>query len=255
MSNSETNGSSGCGLIWFKCEQRYGSIYLRYEPDFFRIATLWILGLSRDLVQIRSSLLQPSSIATKPDRGDPRMQHDKVSMARTPSKSFLKCLVSSTWPNPKRIIEYISDQRNMLSMTLVNSCASHRGRIKRSSHAELLKWAPKLVLKTILLFQRFLFGAANIQLLLAIILIATLIGPASALDDQIPLHAYPVSTPSSPDLGPRMSICLVGTYIITVTGLVATATKSLSGPLMGISSVLWLMMRNDAAVKPSISWA
>jgi hypothetical protein len=30
--------------------------------------------------------------------------------------------------------------------------------------------------------------------------------------------------------------------------------KSLLGPLMGVTSVLWVMMRNDPAVRPELSW-
>lgn len=31
-------------------------------------------------------------------------------------------------------------------------------------------------------------------------------------------------------------------------------TKTYLGPIMGITSVLWLIMRNDPAVKPELSW-
>ncbi|KAF1967355.1 hypothetical protein BU23DRAFT_602915 [Bimuria novae-zelandiae CBS 107.79] len=37
-------------------------------------------------------------------------------------------------------------------------------------------------------------------------------------------------------------------------GGVALTASSLLGPLMGICSMLWLMMRNDAAVDPRLAW-
>lgn len=43
------------------------------------------------------------------------------------------------------------------------------------------------------------------------------------------------------------ALLLAGHYVVAVSG-------ALIGPLMGISSVLWLVMRNDAAIAPKSSW-
>ena len=37
-------------------------------------------------------------------------------------------------------------------------------------------------------------------------------------------------------------------------GMAATVSGNLLGPLMGISSILWLMMRNDSAINPRLAW-
>lgn len=41
---------------------------------------------------------------------------------------------------------------------------------------------------------------------------------------------------------------------LSIFGGVATISRSLIGPLMGISSMLWLMMRNDSAIDPRMAW-
>ncbi|UPX18577.1 uncharacterized protein EKO05_0008871 [Ascochyta rabiei] len=46
----------------------------------------------------------------------------------------------------------------------------------------------------------------------------------------------------------------VVTAILLATHYIATMTGSLIGPSMGITSVLWLVMRNDAAVEAKLSW-
>lgn len=89
---------------------------------------------------------------------------------------------------------------------------------------------------------------------LAFMLFLMLIGSARALDNDIALQPYPANM-IAPDPGHRASIGLVGTYALVVAGLLTTTAASLLGPLMGVSSVLWFIMRNDAAIKPSASWA
>ena len=48
-------------------------------------------------------------------------------------------------------------------------------------------------------------------------------------------------------------IAFLTALILTFYNLVALS-GTLIGPCMGISSVLWLVMRNDAAIEPKWSW-
>lgn len=41
---------------------------------------------------------------------------------------------------------------------------------------------------------------------------------------------------------------------ILIGGLAFTVSSSLIGPLTGISSMLWLMMRNDSAIDFRLAW-
>lgn len=43
-------------------------------------------------------------------------------------------------------------------------------------------------------------------------------------------------------------------FIMAIPGCMSLALTSLLGPLMGTSSVLWFIMRNDEAVKPRFAW-
>jgi hypothetical protein len=48
-------------------------------------------------------------------------------------------------------------------------------------------------------------------------------------------------------------IAFLTALILTICNLVAFS-GTLIGPCMGVSSVLWLVMRNDAAIEPKWSW-
>lgn len=96
---------------------------------------------------------------------------------------------------------------------------------------------------------------ARLKTPLTLVLFVTLIGPAAALDNEIILAQYPGATMMAPDRRAQMQMEFLGTYILFVTTLLTATSKNLLGPLMGISSVLWFIMRNDAAIKPTISWA
>lgn len=52
---------------------------------------------------------------------------------------------------------------------------------------------------------------------------------------------------SEPIIALVAATILVGKHVGTFSGM-------LIGPSMGISSVLWLVMRNDAAIEPKWSW-
>lgn len=87
--------------------------------------------------------------------------------------------------------------------------------------------------------------------LLAALLCSTLIAPVDALDDDANALAS-VSVHhggnSRAPIGPFLQLCFL------IGGLAVTFTSNMLGPLMGISSVLWLMMRNDPAIDPRLSW-
>lgn len=77
-----------------------------------------------------------------------------------------------------------------------------------------------------------------------------LVVPVAAVDEPYALshasadhhrsHRIPIGLPFA-------LIVLIGHYVVAFSG-------TLVGPLMGITSVLWLMMRNDAAINPKASW-
>lgn len=83
---------------------------------------------------------------------------------------------------------------------------------------------------------------------------AALIAPAAAMDGQMVLgSAFPV-----PDvtLNQSPTIALGGllSVLFLYGGLLMGVAKSLLGPMMGISSLLYFMMRNDSAVEPAFAW-
>ena len=47
--------------------------------------------------------------------------------------------------------------------------------------------------------------------------------------------------------------CLIA-LIVVISGHLGGVVKILIGPLMGFTSVLWMTMRNDSAVRPELSW-
>ena len=67
--------------------------------------------------------------------------------------------------------------------------------------------------------------------------------PSTALEDDV---YAPTQDPSRQRQSQIASIALCG-YVILVTRVTL-------GPLMGVSSILWLMMRNDSAINPRLSW-
>jgi len=77
-----------------------------------------------------------------------------------------------------------------------------------------------------------------------------LITPAAALDEP---HAMITAT-----AGHRHDSRLpIGSFInlfLFIGQAVAAFSTTLVGPAMGITSVLWLMMRNDNAISPKASW-
>ena len=52
----------------------------------------------------------------------------------------------------------------------------------------------------------------------------------------------------------QLAIGAVTATFILSSGYLTGAARTLLGPLMGITSVLWFIMRNDAAISPTLSW-
>ena len=94
------------------------------------------------------------------------------------------------------------------------------------------------------------------------IFFTNLIVPVAAMDNQIALAPYPVQnaygvfTANPPPRFPiRIPLATMGTMAFVAVGYLMTMAGQMLGPLMGVTSVLWFIMRNDAAVQPSFSWA
>ncbi|OAL01685.1 hypothetical protein IQ06DRAFT_292524 [Phaeosphaeriaceae sp. SRC1lsM3a] len=51
-----------------------------------------------------------------------------------------------------------------------------------------------------------------------------------------------------------MAIGIMIGFVMAIPGYLSRVMTSLLGPLMGTSSVLWFVMRNDEAVKPRFAW-
>jgi hypothetical protein len=83
------------------------------------------------------------------------------------------------------------------------------------------------------------------------LLCATLIPHAAALDYEYalgPIRPQPLSSQGQARQGFFMQCCLL------IGGVAFTISNSVLGPLMGISSMMWLMMRNDSAIDPRLAW-
>jgi hypothetical protein len=74
--------------------------------------------------------------------------------------------------------------------------------------------------------------------------------PVAGMDDNpYVLSSYQhQAAHSQPPIGTLLHLC------VFIGGLAVAVSSNIVGPLMGISSVLWLMMRNDPAVDPKIAW-
>lgn len=90
---------------------------------------------------------------------------------------------------------------------------------------------------------------------------ANLVVPVTAMDNQIALAPYPVQNAYDvfaanppPRFPIRIPLASIGTMAYFAVGYMVTMASQMLGPLMGVTSVLWFIMRNDAAVQPSFSW-
>jgi hypothetical protein len=86
--------------------------------------------------------------------------------------------------------------------------------------------------------------------LVAAFIILALVTPAAALDEPYALSSASAGQPHNS----RLRIGFFFTILLLVGQYAVAFSGTLVGPLMGITSILWLMMRNDAAISPKASW-
>ena len=77
-----------------------------------------------------------------------------------------------------------------------------------------------------------------------------LVTPAAALDEPHPLS----TATAGHNHASRLPIGFFITLLLFIGQAVAAFSSTLVGPAMGITSVFWLMMRNDSAISPKASW-
>lgn len=90
----------------------------------------------------------------------------------------------------------------------------------------------------------------------AAVTFAALVAPAAAMDNQVILGSAPFVFPEAvnPHQVPRVAIGTCTGIVFLWGGYFMGTAKSVVGPLMGFTSVLYMMMRNDDAVKPVLAW-
>jgi hypothetical protein len=183
--------------------------------------------------------------------GGPSPPRVKASQTWNIFKQFHTLLKTTMSLDLETIFETISDQRDVKSM--VDREVLNRGILTQRLYAGLQPYRSVLAQKAMVGSQRFLSGVAKSQLPLALLLIAIFISPANALED-IGLQSLSATNAMVPDPGPEATIGLYATALLVVAGLVTT-TKNYSPQLMGVSSFVWFIMRNDATTIPIVSWA
>lgn len=65
---------------------------------------------------------------------------------------------------------------------------------------------------------------------------------------------YSNSATDVPAATPNITNRTIHGFIRLIMGYATSATTNLLGSIMGTSSVLWFIMRNDEAVKPGFAW-
>jgi hypothetical protein len=79
----------------------------------------------------------------------------------------------------------------------------------------------------------------------------SLIMPAAALDDKSQTPVYATITQHT-DIPNPASFYLAVLFHFGCQSFALSG--ALAGPLMGITSILWLVKRNDTAINPKLSW-
>lgn len=103
--------------------------------------------------------------------------------------------------------------------------------------------------------KRWRLGKWGIEKALAILTVASLVAPTAALDHElVPAGMLTSSSVMGSGHIPEVAAGTCSGVLLIFGGYVTGAARSLLGPLMGISSVLWFVMRNDAAIHPRLSW-
>jgi hypothetical protein len=87
---------------------------------------------------------------------------------------------------------------------------------------------------------------------LIVLIFAALVAPVNAVDDHVGAMLVP---DPAPGLHARLPIATTRRYIFLAFGCLATTAKGMLGPLMGVSSVLWFVMRNDELIQRNHAWS
>ncbi|KAH7411721.1 hypothetical protein DE146DRAFT_771336 [Phaeosphaeria sp. MPI-PUGE-AT-0046c] len=90
--------------------------------------------------------------------------------------------------------------------------------------------------------------------LLAVLAFLTLVAPAAAAAADNDLYASFRTNANGHTRGHNLEVSQLLALLILLAQYGVAASGALVGPLMGITGVLWLIMRNDAAIDPKLSW-
>ncbi|KAF2471159.1 uncharacterized protein BDR25DRAFT_342508 [Lindgomyces ingoldianus] len=99
------------------------------------------------------------------------------------------------------------------------------------------------------LLSRSIFPLSSFWLV-SVIVCLSFARPAAALDGSLAA----VEQFSARHQIPPISIEYFGNMFCAIGLCMVLIARGLLGPLVGITSVLWVMMRNDPAIKPKLSW-
>ncbi|KAF2186598.1 hypothetical protein K469DRAFT_141969 [Zopfia rhizophila CBS 207.26] len=126
----------------------------------------------------------------------------------------------------------------------VSATSSERPKSRMQSDAHVSQIVPNVT--AIFRFFTSIITPTN----LAILTLLSLIRPVTAID-----HDGNALVPFSPSIPrPRIVTGASASVAVITAGYISGAVQLLLGPWMGITSVLWVMMRNDSAVKPELTW-
>jgi len=92
--------------------------------------------------------------------------------------------------------------------------------------------------------------------LMAAFVLSLFIAPVAAMENQALSREriVPVTNPRFPYQTPAFAISSFTGMLIFCAACLLGTLKGWLGPLMGITSVLWFIMRNDPAVRPRLAW-
>jgi len=96
--------------------------------------------------------------------------------------------------------------------------------------------------------------AGHLDRLLFAVLFMMLVKPATALDEPQALSPTAAAAAAGYYYHPRYPIGFFISLLLLIGQSFASFSSTLVGPAMGITSVLWLMLRNDSAISPRASW-
>ena len=96
--------------------------------------------------------------------------------------------------------------------------------------------------------------ARHLNRLLFAVLFSMLVMPVNALDEPQALSPTAAAAAAGYYYHPRYPIGFFISLLLLIGQSFASFSSTLVGPAMGITSVLWLMLRNDSAISPRASW-